>query len=120
MLLSFIKHLRNDAIEQTHTWKQECETVIKTHQVYLVYGLHSSNADFFFFFSCIEAPCLGLHLNLHDDPNMNEQKTNGTIDLTLLVALSFCCCSASIVYDAFFAFKSSKGQSNNPLNKPCF
>lgn len=23
----------------------------------------------------IEAPWLGLHLNLHDDPNMNEQTT---------------------------------------------
>lgn len=56
--------------------RTECETVTKIASVYLVYGLYSSNADFiYFFFFWIEAPCLGLHLNLHDDPNMNEQKT---------------------------------------------
>lgn len=70
MLLLFIKHLRNDAIEQTHKRKQSVKLSLR--QTWFLYGLYSSNAVFFF---VIQAPCLGLHLNLHDDPNMNEQKT---------------------------------------------
>lgn len=55
-----------------HDWKQSVKLSLRL--VYLVYGSYSSNADFLLFLGGIETPCLGLLLNLHDDPNMNEQK----------------------------------------------
>lgn len=52
--------------------KTKCESVIMSN---FVRDFHTRNANFDVFIFCIKAPCLGLCLNLHDDPNMDEQKT---------------------------------------------
>lgn len=54
------------------------KTVCETVKIDLE-GLSSYAAAMLIFpfpslFFCTEAPCLGLHLNLHGDPNTNEQK----------------------------------------------
>lgn len=69
--------LKSDAVKQAHQWEKnlKCENVIMIDLVHFAHGLHTSSANFYVFIFCIKAPCLGLYLNLHDDPNMDEQKT---------------------------------------------
>lgn len=87
----------------------ECETVISV----TADGLYSNAAEIAPPPSSFLdwGPMVGSPLESPWRPK-HEWTDHGAVDLTLLVALSWCCCSASIVYVDFFFF------FNSPWNLP--